>query len=177
MKCNRDAPHSDGALEPEDRFLIGAAMPVNHNKQTIADIYDALAKGDTSVFAKACHPDYVWRFPGHYSWAKRFEGQDVIQLQLIMPLYALFATQYKAHAINIMGEGDCVVAEVRGDVMTKTGQRYNNEYCFVFKFKNSKIIEVVEYCDTDLIERVLGKYEDAVSSYYKTSLQNEPSKI
>lgn len=61
--------------------------------------------------------------------------------------------------------------------MTKSGLRYNYESCFVFKFKNSKIIEVVEYCDTDLTERVLGKYEDAVSSYYNTSLQNEPSKI
>lgn len=150
-------------------------MLKNH-KQTITDIYDALATGDTSVFAKACHPDYVWRFPGHYSWAKRFEGQENIQRKLIAPLYALFATKYKSHAINIIGEGDSVVAEVRGDVMTKTGQRYNNEYCLIFKFKGSKIIEVVEYCDTDLIERVLGKYEDVVAQYHAASKKNETSK-
>lgn len=151
-------------------------MPVNDNKQTIANIYSALAQGDTSAFASACHPDYVWRFPGHYSWAKRFEGQTAIQRDLIMPLYALFATQYKSHAINIIGEGDSVVAEVRGDVMTKAGQRYKNEYCFIFKFLDGKIIEVVEYCDTDLIERVLGKYEDAVTSYNRASSKNETSK-
>jgi uncharacterized protein len=150
-------------------------MPVEDNKQTISDIYDALAKGDNSVFAAACHPDYVWRFPGHYSWAKRFEGQDAIRRELIAPLYALFATQYTAQAINIMGEGDCVVAEVRGEVMTKAGQRYNNEYCFVFKFSGGKIIEVVEYCDTDLIERVLGKYEDAVSSYQRARSEHVAS--
>jgi uncharacterized protein len=150
-------------------------MSVADNKQTISDIYAALVKGDTSVFAKACHPDYVWRFPGHYSWAKRFEGQDAIRRQLIAPLYALFATQYKSQAISILGEGDCVVAEVRGDVMTKSGKRYNNEYCFVYKFLGDKIIEVVEYCDTDLIERVLGKYEDAVSSYHATRSENEAS--
>ena len=119
-------------------------MHFNDNKQTIAAMYNALAQGDSGVFAKACHRDYVWRFPGHYRWAWRFEGQDAIQRQLILP---------------------------------QAGLRYNNECCFVFKFKNSKIIEVVEYCDTDLMERVLGKYEDAVSSYYNTSLQNEPSKI
>ena len=151
-------------------------MRLNDNKQIIVSIYNALAQGDTSVFAKACHPDYVWRFPGHHSWAKRFEGQAAIQRNLIMPLYALFATQYKAHAINLMGEGDCVVAEVRGDVMTKTGQRYNNEYCFVFKFQGGKIIEVVEYCDTDLVERVLGKYEEAVARYYGAGSENEESK-
>lgn len=152
-------------------------MRANDNKQTITDIYDALANGDTNVFAKACHPDYVWRLAGHCSWSKRFEGQDTIRRELIAPLYALFATQYTARALNIIGEGDCVVAEVQGDVMTEAGQRYNNAYCIVFKFRGSKIIEVVEYCDTDLIERVLGKYDDAVSGYYGTSLQNEPSKI
>lgn len=151
-------------------------MSLNDNKQTITNIYNALAQGDTSVFASACHPDYVWRFPGHYSWAKRFEGQAAVQQNLIKPLYALFATQYKSHAINIMAEGDSVVAEVRGDVMTKAGQRYNNEYCMIFKFRNSKIIEVVEYCDTDLIERVLGKYEDAVASYNAASSNHETSK-
>ena len=51
----------------------------------------------------------------------------------------------------------------RGDfVQSKTGKRYNNEYCFLFRFRGDKIAEVVEYCDTDLKERVLGPYDDAV---------------
>ena len=61
-------------------------MDVNDNKQTIAAMYNALAQGDSGVFAKACHRDYVWRFPGHYRWAWRFEGQDAVQRQLILPL-------------------------------------------------------------------------------------------
>jgi hypothetical protein len=32
----------------------------------------------------------------------------------------------------------------------------------VFRFRGDKIAEVVEYCDTDLEERVLGNYDDAV---------------
>jgi uncharacterized protein len=135
------------------------------NKRTITEIYAALAQGDRSVFAKACHPNYVWRFPGQSSWSKCFEGQDAIRRELIAPLFALFATEYKAHIINLIGEGDCVVAEVRGDVMTKTGQRYNNEYCFIFKFLEGKIIEVIEYADTDLEERVLGNYDDVLANY------------
>ena len=55
------------------------------------------------------------------------------------------------------------MAEVRGDVETRSGKRYNNEYCFVFKFRGDKIAEVVEYCDTDLEERVLGNYDELVS--------------
>jgi ketosteroid isomerase-like protein len=37
-------------------------------------------------------------------------------------------------------------------------------YCFVFRFKDGKIAEIVEYGDTDLEERVLGPYEEAVKA-------------
>ena len=99
---------------------------------------------------------------GHSSWSKCFTGQEEIRTKLLKPLFALFATEYRAHAINLVAEGDYVVAEVRGDVQTRAGKRYNNEYCFVFKFRGDKIAEVVEYCDTDLEERVLGNYDDVV---------------
>lgn len=98
------------------------------------------------------------------SWSRRFEGQEAVRRDLLQPLFCLFATEYRARAINLIAEGDLVVAEVRGDVMTKRGERYNNEYCFIFHFRDGKIDEVVEYCDTDLIEHVLGPYAEAVSA-------------
>ena len=137
-------------------------MRTAENKETIRRIYAALEHGDRSVFGASVHPDYIWRFPGHCSWSKRFSGQEEVRSRLLKPLFALFATEYKAKAINLIAEGDTVVAEVRGDVQTKTGKRYNNEYCFLFRFRGDKIAEIVEYCDTDLEERVLGPYDDAV---------------
>ena len=137
-------------------------MRTAENKETIRRIYAALEHGDRSVFGASVHPDYIWRFPGHCSWSKRFSGQEEVRSRLLKPLFALFATEYKAKAINLIAEGDTVVAEVRGDVQTKTGKRYNNEYCFLFRFRGDKIAEIVEYCDTDLKERVLGPYDDAV---------------
>jgi uncharacterized protein len=137
-------------------------MRASQNKETIRRIYEAMQAGDLSAFAGSVHPDYVWRLAGHSSWSKRFGGQDEVRQRLLKPLFGLFASQYRAHAVNIVAEGDCVVAEVRGDVQTKRGERYANEYCLVFRFRGDKIAELVEYCDTDLIERVLGSYEDAV---------------
>ena len=132
------------------------------NKETVRRIYEALEKGDRSVFAESVHPDYVWRLSGHGSWSRRFEGRKNVQELLLRPLFALFATKYTARVINLLADGDYVVAEVRGDVQTIRGDRYDNEYCFVFRFEGDRIAEIVEYCDTDLIERVLGSYEDAV---------------
>ena len=138
-------------------------MSAAENKEIIRRIYEALEQGDRSLFGDAVHSDYVWRLPGHSSWSKRFEGRAAVERDLLKPLFALFATTYTARAINLIAEGDYVVAEVRGDVMTKRGDRYNNEYCFIFRFRDGKIVEVIEYGDTDLEERVLGRHEDVLA--------------
>ena len=140
-------------------------MSAQRNKQVIQRIYAAMAHGDRSVFAASVHPDYVWRFPGHCSWSQRFEGQEIIHRDLLRPLFGLFATAYTAHAINLVAEGEMVVAEVRGDVLLKSGERYDNHYCFIFSFRDGKIVEVVEYCDTDLEERVLGNYNTVLAAH------------
>jgi uncharacterized protein len=136
-------------------------MGTAENKETIKRIYAALENGDRSVFGASVQPDYVWRLAGQSSWSKCFTGQEEVRTKLLKPLFALFATEYRARAINLISEGETVVAEVRGDAQTRSGKRYNNEYCFLFKFRDGKIAEIIEYCDTDLEERVLGSYEDA----------------
>ena len=67
-------------------------MNTEVNKETIRRIYSAMERGDSSVFAAAVHPDYVWRLAGYSSWSKRFEGQDAIRQRLLKPLFALFTT-------------------------------------------------------------------------------------
>ena len=139
-------------------------MSAAENKETVRRIYEAMERGDRSVFAASVHPDYEWRLAGHASWSRRFAGQETVRRELVRPLFALFATEYRARAVNLVSEGDHVVAEVRGEVATKRGERYDNEYCFVFRFRDGKIAELVEYCDTDLVERALGRYEDALAA-------------
>jgi ketosteroid isomerase-like protein len=138
-------------------------MSAAENKDVIERIYAAMERGDTSLFDAHVHPDYVWRIAGQCSWSGAFEGREAILRDLIRPLFSLFAMTYTAKLRNLVAEGDFVVAEVAGDVLTKDGDRYNNNYCFVFRFRDRKIAEVVEYGDTDLEERVLGPYEDALS--------------
>ena len=137
-------------------------MSSDRNKDTVRRIYEALETGDGSVFARSVHPHYVWRVAGQASWSGTFEGHEAIRDKLLRPLYSRFAGTYTARATNIIGEGDWVVAEVRGDVELKGSGRYDNSYCFLFRFEDGLIAEVVEYGDTDLEERVLGPYDAAL---------------
>jgi len=59
------------------------------------------------------------------------------------------------HGTRIIADGEYVVVESRGKVTTKAGKPYHNQYCQVFRLIDDKIVEVVEYCDTALIDAVL----------------------
>jgi ketosteroid isomerase-like protein len=43
-------------------------------------------------------------------------------------------------------------------MISKTGVPYNNEYCLIYRLRNRKIVEMTEYQDSTLCERVLGPY-------------------
>ncbi len=49
--------------------------------------------------------------------------------------------------INMIGEGDSVPAEARSYGITKFGKTYQNEYFFLFNFRDGKIASVREYTD------------------------------
>jgi uncharacterized protein len=61
-------------------------------------------------------------------------------------------------AYRFIAEDDWVVVEARGDMMTKSGERYDNDYCLVYRLADGKIVEMREYNDSALCERVLGKF-------------------
>ncbi len=50
------------------------------------------------------------------------------------------------------------MVEAKGDNVTKTGVRYDNDYCMVWRVENGRIKEIKEYCDSALVERVLGPF-------------------
>lgn len=144
-------------------------MSAERNKQIIRDIYAAMENGDQTLFGQHVSPDYVWRFPSKATWSHRFEGQDQIRSRLLGPLFSLFSGPYTAKVINLVAEGDTVVAEIEGHAPLKTGEIYDNQYCMLFKFRDGKIVEVVEYCDTGLEERKLGPYEDVLRAYQQAA--------
>ena len=57
---------------------------------------------------------------------------------------------------NFIAEGDYVALQGRGEARTKSGVDYNNTYCWVYRFRDGKIISIVEYLDTELVRKAFG---------------------
>lgn len=68
-----------------------------------------------------------------------------------------FATPYRNIAERIVADEDGnVVVLAKGKVGTTRGDDYNNDYCFVLRMEGGKIVELREYMDSALAERVLA---------------------
>lgn len=128
--------------------------PLSPNAQTVSHIFAEVAKGNGAPFWEACHDDVVWRTIGHGSWSGEFAGKQTIIDEIFRPLNRALVERATLPTRVIDG-GDVVVVQARGRNLTREGQRYDNDYVFVIHFRDGKIARYEEYCDTELIARVL----------------------
>ena len=141
-------------------------MSASANKKLMQDIFAAAASPDTAVrdralFTASLAEDARWVVTGQYSWSHEFRGREAIQNGLMGHFRSFFAERPRTVAFNFIADGNYVAVEARGDNVTKAGLRYDNQYCMVFRIENGKIREIKEYCDSALVERVLGPFPEA----------------
>lgn len=133
-------------------------MSAAANKKLVQRIYDEAANRNGTTFYDNLAEDGCWTVTGEYSWSRQFKGRDAIMNGLMGHFRSLFHDRPRTVAFNFIADGDFVAVEARGDNVTKSGQRYDNHYCMVFRIEGGKIKEVKEYSDSAMIERVLGPF-------------------
>jgi ketosteroid isomerase-like protein len=131
-------------------------MGAAENKRLLENIFAASARGDSRPLVDAMADDFRWTIAGNGRWSRSYEGKQAVLAELFPVLRARIEGRIKMIPQRILGDGDHVVVEARGDNMTKAGQRYDNSYCFVFRLAGGKLAEVTEYMDTELVTSALG---------------------
>jgi ketosteroid isomerase-like protein len=131
------------------------------NLKLMQDLFARIAAGDRSAFVDCLADDVVMRVTGHYSWSQTFVGKAAVLRDLYGYLATLVAEGRRTIPLRVIAGDDHVVVEARGEMRTKAGVPYNNEYCLIYRLKDGKIVEFREYCDSALTEAVLGKYPAA----------------
>ncbi|MEU2039120.1 nuclear transport factor 2 family protein [Nocardia niwae] len=131
-------------------------MTAIENKKLLMEIFEQMSLGNTRAFSDAMADDFRWIFPGDWSWSGTWEPKSVVLDHLLRPLMTQF-TEYRSAAERIVAEDDHVVVRARAQAVTTRGESYDQTYCFVFRVADGKLREVVEYCNTALVERVLTR--------------------
>jgi uncharacterized protein len=126
-----------------------------HNKALMKEIFDGVSRGDATLFYSHLAPHASMTITGQYSWSQVIVGKERIA-QMFRYVYSLFSERGKTHAFHFLADEEWVVVEARGDMVTKSGAPYRNDYCLLYRLKDDMIVEIKEYQDSTLSERVLG---------------------
>jgi ketosteroid isomerase-like protein len=133
-------------------------MSAVENKKLMQNIFARIAAGDRAAFVDCLADDVTMRVTGQYSWSRTFKGKTALLRDLYGYLSTLLAEGRRTIPLRFMADEDHVVVEARGEMQTRSGIRYDNEYCLIYRLKDGKIVEIREYCDSVLTEAVLGKF-------------------
>lgn len=133
-------------------------MTTPTNTDLLRSIFDDLAVGDALRFVDALADDVTLTVTGDYSWSRTFTGKESVLRDLYGYVGSRTTGQGRWTATNIIGGGDWVVVEARGDLVAVDGTPYRNEYCLLYRLSGGRIVEIREYEDSIMAERVLGPY-------------------
>lgn len=125
------------------------------NKALLQWVFADLAAGNGRPFLDMLAEDVVWHVEGSTAWSRSYRGKPAVRADLLKPLHAVLAGPNRLAASRFIAEADCVVVQARGNVSTRAGEPYCNSYCMIFRLQDGRVVEITEYADTALIERVL----------------------
>jgi len=129
------------------------------SKQRMQDIMAAMSEGRVRPFFDAMAEDVTWRWMGVNQWSRTFVGKQTVVDTLFGGTADTLSPSSHVVVHCIHGDGDCVVVEHSGRNVLPDGRRYDNNYCWVFRFQNGLIREVREYMDTQLVTETFGAGE------------------
>jgi ketosteroid isomerase-like protein len=130
-------------------------MTAAENRKLLQEVFAETAKGNGRPFVAALAEDVTWTIIGSTQWSRTYHGKNAVLKELLGPLNAQLASGNTITAHRFIAEDDLVVVEGRGHNTTRTGKPYRNTYCWVFRFSGGRVVELVEYTDTALIESAL----------------------
>ncbi|MGW4247880.1 nuclear transport factor 2 family protein [Nocardia sp. NPDC004722] len=130
-------------------------MSASQNKELIRAVFERMAAGNPRALSEAMADDCRWVFPGAWSWSGTWSPKTAVVQGLLRPLMSQFADDFRMTADLILADADRVVVQARGYGTTHAGDSYHQTYCLLLTLTDGRITEVIEHCDTALVERVL----------------------
>jgi uncharacterized protein len=133
-------------------------MSAADNKKLIETIFARIAAGDRTLLVDSLADDVTMRTTGQNSWSRTFRGKQALLRDLYAYLATLLADGRRTIPLRFIADEDHVVVQATGEMRTRAGVPYNNDYCLIYRLRDGRIVEITEYLDSVLCERVLGPF-------------------
>ena len=125
---------------------------IDGNKELVQDFFNLLSSGSDEYLNYYTDESLIWTAGENAIGGSRSKSEVVGFAKSVLDSFPEGIT---FNVVNLVAENDYVAAEVEGEAMHVSGKPYNNKYHFLIKIKDSKILELKEYMDTQLAVKVL----------------------
>jgi uncharacterized protein len=134
-------------------------MSTETTRALIDDFYVALQKGDRARLLEILDPDAVW-IPPAAAPIERTEGAqaivDALGGNIVREMFDI-SQPFGLEIRRTVVDGDVAVVQQRLTATAKaTGAAYDNQYCWVYEFRDGKMTVLEEYADTIVAGRAMG---------------------
>jgi uncharacterized protein len=124
----------------------------DQNKKITKEFFRALSTGSDQYLDFYTDESIIWTAGGNAIGGTRTKKEVVSFAQNIL---SAFPTGITFNITGLTAEDERVAVEISGEAIHASGETYNNQYHFLLRIKDGKILELKEYMDTQLAAKIL----------------------
>ena len=124
----------------------------DQNKTITKEFFEALSNGSDKYLDFYTDESIIWTAGGNAIGGTRTKKEVVSFAQNIL---SAFPTGITFNIKGMTAEDERVAVEISGEAIHASGETYNNQYHFLLRIKDGKILELKEYMDTQLAAKIL----------------------
>ena len=124
----------------------------DQNKQIATEFFEALSAGSDKYLDFYTDDSIIWTAGNNAIGGTRTKEEVVGFAQNIL---SAFPSGITFNITGITAEEERVAVEISGEAIHASGETYNNQYHFLLRIKDGKILELNEYMDTQLAAKIL----------------------
>jgi len=126
---------------------------IERNKQVARDFFDALTRSDVAAIVDAYADDGRVHTMGNTMISGVFDKAQV--KAAASGVLGAFPKGIRFTIKTMTAEGDRVAIEAESSAVHVSGKPYANQYHFLMRVRDGKIVEFKEYMDTEMVTDVL----------------------
>ena len=123
------------------------------NKQLAQAFFDALNRGDVPALLDAYADDGYCHTMGNTLISGKFSKAQIAAAA--GGIFQVFPQGIRFTIQAMTAEGERVAVEAESEGQHVSGKLYSNQYHFLFRFRDGKVVEFKEYMDTERVTDIL----------------------
>jgi uncharacterized protein len=122
-------------------------------------IFRHMETGNRPAFLAAVHDDVDWTVMGTHPLAGHYTSKADFVAATYERLKRILVGDSMMTITSVLMAGETAIVEMRGRATAKSGDPYNNVFCWICTFKDGKIAKVRAYLDSWLVQHIIDRNE------------------